>query len=123
MKFRCIDRSLIAVYVYMDGHTHACASPVPKDDQHLPVVVHLIDHQDLVSNPLLVQEGVHERHKHKELLKALPEGDDQDHLVGAPGRIVLPRSGLLVGAGLGLVWASDPSLRGSVAQVPRAAQL
>lgn len=72
-------------------------------------MIHLVDDQDLVADALLVEEVVHEGHKDQQLLEALAEGNDERHLVGAPGRVVRARGGgrLVMGARLGLgqgVW-------------------
>lgn len=51
---------------------------------HPPVVVNLVDDEDLVADLLLVEERVHEGNKHQQLIEALSEGDDQGQLVRTP---------------------------------------
>lgn len=57
----------------------------------LPVVVHLVDDEDLVADLLLAEERVNEGNKHQQLLKALSEGDDDSKFVRPPGWVVRRR--------------------------------
>lgn len=53
-----------------------------------PVVVNLVDDQELVTDLLLVEERVHEGDKHQQLLEALSERHNDGQLVRTPRRVV-----------------------------------
>lgn len=65
----------------------------------LPVVIHLVDDEDLVANLLFVEERVHERNKLQQLLETLPEGNDEGQFVRTPGGVVCRRCLNVGGAG------------------------
>lgn len=76
-----------------------------------PVVIHLVDDDDLVADLLLVEEGVHEGDEHQQLFKALSEGDDEGQLVRTPGRVVCCRRLAVGGTGrLELLLLGDTSV-------------
>lgn len=58
------------------------------EENLLPVAIHLVDDEDLVSNLLLVEERVHKRDELQQLLKPLPEGHDEGQFVRTPRRVV-----------------------------------
>lgn len=53
-----------------------------------PVVIHLVDDEDLVADLLLVEEAVQEGDEDEQLLEAFSEGDDHGQLVRTPGGVV-----------------------------------
>lgn len=53
-----------------------------------PVVIHLVDDEDLVADLLLVEECVNEGNEHQQLLKALSEGNHDGQFVRPPRRVV-----------------------------------
>lgn len=69
------------------GEKASSGSSIPREEP-LPVVVHLVDDQDLVADLLLVEEAVHEGDEDEQLLEAFSEGDDHGQLVRTPGGIV-----------------------------------
>lgn len=66
----------------------ASRSSVSRKEAASPVVIHLIDDQDLVADLLFVEEAVHEGHEDEQLLEAFSEGDDHGQLVRTPGWVV-----------------------------------
>lgn len=63
-------------------------SRVSRKEAVSPVMIHLVDDEDLVANLLLVEEAVHEGDEDEQLLEAFSEGDDHGQLVRTPGGVV-----------------------------------
>lgn len=66
----------------------ASRSRASRKEAASPVVIHLVDDEDLVADLLLVEEAVHERDEDEQLLEAFSEGDDHGQLVRTPGGVV-----------------------------------
>lgn len=64
-----------------------------------PVVIHLVDNQDLMADLLLVEKFVHEWNEHQQLFEAFSEGDHECQLVRTPAGVV--RCGCLSLSGTG----------------------
>lgn len=71
--------------------TAACRSRGSRKEAVSPVVIHLVDDEDLVADLLLVEEAVHEGDEDQQLLEAFSEGDDHGQLVRTPGGVVQRR--------------------------------
>ena len=73
-------------------------------------MIHLVDDDDPVSDLLLVEERVNEGNEHQQLVKALPEGDDEGQFVRTPGRVVCCGRLTVGGRGAGRCRLGDASV-------------